>query len=75
MRIRAWLAVLGVASAIAVMSVGCGGDDLLVGGALPNPTPTSAVTPTPACGVSGDPCSAGTDCCSGACDVFLGQCI
>jgi hypothetical protein len=55
-----------------VTAIGCGGDDLVIGGTRPI-TPTSAGgTATPSCGQLDDACSVGADCCSGNC--FLDAC-
>jgi hypothetical protein len=74
MRVRTKLVTAAVVVWLAVPLAGCGGQDLVIGGpGLPTAVPTSG-TPTPTCGATGDPCTFGTDCCSGACNLF-GQCV
>jgi hypothetical protein len=71
MGVRTKLVTAVVVLLLAAPLAGCGGQDLVVGGpGLPTVVPT---TPTPTCGSTGDPCTFGTDCCSGICNLF-GQC-
>lgn len=72
MRARVILVLIFVVMAAAGISVGCGGNDLVIGGMLPA-SPTVGPTATPSCTVSGDVCANNSECCSGVCD-FTGLC-
>ncbi len=66
---RARFAIAFVTLALLLGAVGCGGNDLVVGGMLP-PSPSPATTPTATCVGSGGACVLNGDCCSGACTTF-----
>ena len=63
---RARLAAVFITLALLLSAVGCGGNDLVVGGMLPA-TATPMTTPTPVCNPSGGGCSSDTQCCTGIC--------
>jgi hypothetical protein len=65
---RLALAVAIIALGAAIALLGCGGNDLVIAGALPSPSTTVTGTPgTPGCLPAGDACSLSSDCCSGLC--------
>ena len=74
------LSVALVCLAILVLIVlraaaGCGGDDLVVGGALPPTATAGSTTPTVTCAPVGAGCSFASDCCNGRCDSVFFQCF
>jgi hypothetical protein len=58
-----------------VCIIGCGGNDLVVGGMLPfTQTPVGTATPSN-CGAVGDPCVSNTECCNLVCSPNTFTCL
>jgi len=75
MYVRLCLAAAMAALCITLAGLGCGGDDLVVGGML-LPTAVPAPTDTPgACLDPGFSCSVNRDCCSLVCDATSFTCL
>jgi len=66
--VRVYLAAL-----VLTLLPACGGDDLVIGGAIVRPTVAPTSTPED-CLSTGQPCTLGTQCCSEFCDNITGAC-
>jgi hypothetical protein len=58
------LAIVTIGLCLLIAFIGCGGEDLVINGMLPN---TPVVTGTPTCLDAGETCVLASDCCSGQC--------